>query len=87
MQRQLQRLADRFANDDAVPQPVRVRVRATVSPEGLVEAAAVLLSTGSAMADEEVLTVLRRARFRPATVDGVPVRTSVIQPFRFAVER
>ncbi|MBX7117952.1 MAG: energy transducer TonB [Gemmatimonadaceae bacterium] len=87
LQRRLGPLAQQFAREAGeAGAALRVRVRLAVSKEGLVESLTVLESSGRASVDEAVLAALKAERFAPATVDGIPVRSLVVQPVRLQVE-
>jgi protein TonB len=60
-----------------------VLVRAIVNPKGEPEAVNLWRSSGFPMLDEAALEAIRRWRFLPAEIDGVPVRAIVQVPVVF----
>ncbi len=58
-----------------------------VSIEGLVENLSILTTSGSPILDNAALTAVKRWRFRPAMVDGMPIESSVTVPVRFTLEK
>ena len=60
---------------------VKFRIRADGTPEAA--SATVLHSSGDPGLDDEALGVVSAMRFRPATVEGVPVRVWVTLPIHF----
>jgi TonB family protein len=62
-----------------------VRILAVISPSGRVEAE-VKESSGFALLDQAALASVLKTEFEPATVDGIPVRSSVLIPLRFVLE-
>ncbi len=59
-----------------------VRILAVISPSGRVEAE-VKESSGFPLLDRAALDSVLKTEFAPATVDGIPVRSSVLIPLRF----
>ena len=43
-------------------------------------------SSGFPLLDDAAIQAVRRARFRPATQNGVPVMAKMLQPFAFRLE-
>lgn len=69
----------RAAGIQSAPEPVVLRY--VVTPDGRPAEPAVTSSSGNPAFDAAVLQALRRARFEPAYVYGLPVRVWVEQPF------
>ena len=63
---------------------VKFRVQADGTPEA--EGAEVTLSSGDPQLDDEALAVVGRMRFRPAKVEGIPVRVWVQVPITFQIQ-
>jgi TonB family protein len=62
---------------------VQVRFRVLTDGSADAEGADVMRSSGDAGLDQEALAVIARMRFRPATVEGIPVRVWVQVPITF----
>lgn len=62
-----------------------VFVRATISEQGKVENAVVIKSTDKRF-DEAALEAVKQWEFKPATLDGKPIRTEVTIPMKFAIK-
>jgi protein TonB len=63
----------------------RVMVLVVVSPQGLVEKATVVSSSGYPRLDEAALEALRRVRFKPYTRNGVAYTVQARIPFDFNI--
>jgi len=75
--RRLQSMPRRYVVD------VKFRIQTDGTPD--VASAAVLHSSGDPGLDKESLGVVARMRFRPATIEGVPVRVWVTIPMTFDI--
>ena len=64
-----------------------VRVRVTVAPDGHVVAVEQLSATSAAFFAAVERQALTRWRFVPATRDGVPVESTIVQTVRFTIDR
>jgi TonB family protein len=65
----------------------RLRLNLTVTPEGRVSNVRVARSTGSEALDAPTARwIMTNWHFRPATVDGKPVRSEVMVDIRFALQ-
>jgi protein TonB len=64
----------------------RVRLRLLVDAEGNVKEAAVARSSGSEALDEAALAAAKEWHFEPATEDGTPVASVVLQPLDFRID-
>ena len=60
-----------------------VRLRVGVAADGSVASVEVAVTSGSAALDEAALECVRGWRFLPATADGTPVASVVLQPVTF----
>ncbi|HEX7243874.1 MAG TPA: TonB family protein [Longimicrobiaceae bacterium] len=58
-----------------------VAMRMTVTEEGTIRDETLVRGTGDMRIDAEVLRILRKVRFRPATLDGIPVPVLITLPF------
>ena len=63
-----------IANDQFVPNHVRIIVTTLVSESGVPEQLKIVGSSGVPDIDQEMEDVWRRAQYRPASLDGLPVR-------------
>lgn len=61
----------------------RVVVRMDVGPNGAVESAAVITSSGVTALDEAAMAASRNCRFSPAVREGVAIAGRIDQPFNF----
>lgn len=57
-----------------VHQPVAVGVKVCVAPDGSVESASLMKSTGVASYDEKILDAMRAWRYRPFVINGEAAR-------------
>ncbi len=57
-----------------------------VNAQGIVETLAVKQSSGHALLDQAAIRGVKRWRFKPATVAGIPVSTQIEQPILFTLE-
>jgi protein TonB len=57
-----------------------------VNAQGIVETLAVKQSSGHVLLDQAAMRGVKRWRFRPATVAGIPVSTQIEQPIQFTLE-
>lgn len=62
--------------------PGTIRVKVVVNQQGLVESASILRGINEYM-DEAVLLVVRKNVYEIGTVNGIPVRFSTNEVFRF----
>lgn len=78
----LSRAASQLASRDLslAGQQRTAMVRMSVDDNGVPDNFALLRSTLNPRVDAEVISVAQKLRFRPATVDGVPVRVLVVLP-------
>lgn len=64
-----------------------VELAFTVLPSGKATDILVTRSSGFPPLDDAAIRAVRRARFKPATQNGVPVECKVLQPFDFHLEK
>jgi protein TonB len=57
-----------------------------VNAQGIVETLAVKQSSGHVLLDQAAIRGVKRWRFKPATVAGIPVSTQIEQPIQFTLE-
>lgn len=57
-----------------------------VNAQGMVETLAVKESSGHVLLDQAAIRGVKRWRFKPATVAGIPVSTQIEQPIQFTLE-
>jgi len=57
-----------------------------VNAQGIVETLAVKQSSGDVLLDQAAIRGVKRWRFKPATVAGIPVSTQIEQPIQFTLE-
>lgn len=81
--RELPRVLSRYGAEPSSPPRVRVAVRMLVSREGEVVFGVVTRRDAGGDIERGVLDLTRTLRFRPATLDGVPVDVWVEQPITF----
>jgi len=73
---------------DSLPElEYRAMLRFRVLSDGSVDSVKVGSSTGRAWLDREIVRVGRQARFTPATIEGIPINSSVTLPIRLQTPR
>lgn len=84
-----------YLNNPPPPYPEECRCRGEqgtvvlkvlVSPRGTAQSVALIRSSGFGPLDRAALDAVRKWRFRPATVGGMPVESYVVVPIRFVLE-
>jgi protein TonB len=63
-----------------------VRLRVLVGVDGLPRQVTVQRSSGFARLDEQAVSAMRRARFKPQTDQGVPIAWIVIAPLQYEIQ-